>query len=128
MRTAKTRLFLSLSAIIVCSAAVARGEEQEWMTYETQATWAETVVYARAVLAFNDALPTDFSFGFEQVVKDSNIWRSETEKERMWKVAVENELAAVLRQFPGRGVAPPRVLFQALETDGFQIRRHFRIE
>jgi len=56
---------------------------------------------ALAVLAFNGELAgQDISFGFQQVVNDSNIWRSESEKDRMWKVATENELARVMKLFP----------------------------
>ena len=57
---------------------------------------------ALAVLAFSgDLAGQDISFGFEKVVNDSNIWRTESDRDRMWKVATENELARVLKLMPG---------------------------
>lgn len=73
---------------------------------------------ALAVLAYSgDLAGQDISFGFEQVVNDSNIWRSESEKERMWKVATENELARVVRLFPG--VQEAKVIVDRPEKSGF---------
>ncbi|MCG3180675.1 MAG: hypothetical protein BIFFINMI_03038 [Phycisphaerae bacterium] len=72
---------------------------------------------AHYVLTANNALPHDFSFGFEQLVKDSNIWQSPAEFEMKKDVAERNQIASVFRQFPN--VLDAQVLIDRPQKRGF---------
>lgn len=48
-----------------------------------------------------EKLPPDTAIGFAQLVKEANPWISGQENNRRWTVAVQNELARVLREFNG---------------------------
>lgn len=54
-----------------------------------------------AQLQQQDRLPADTSIGFLALAKESNPWISQEESNRRWTVAVQAELARVLRQFVG---------------------------
>ncbi len=54
-----------------------------------------------AALQQAEKLPPDTAIGFAQLVKEANPWISGQENNRRWTVAVQNELARVLREFNG---------------------------
>jgi len=54
-----------------------------------------------AALQQAEKLPADTSIGFAQLVKEANPWISAQENDRRWTVALQSELARVLRQFNG---------------------------
>jgi flagellar biosynthesis/type III secretory pathway M-ring protein FliF/YscJ len=55
-----------------------------------------------------ERLPADTAIGFAELVKEANPWISQQENSRRWTVALQSELARVLRQF--NGVRQARVL------------------
>ena len=61
-----------------------------------------------ASLQQSEKLPADTALGFAELVKESNPWISQQENSRRWTVALQSELAGVLRQF--NGVKQARVL------------------
>lgn len=54
-----------------------------------------------AQLAQSQSLPRDTSIGFNELIKEGSVWASSGEKDRQWSVALQNQLAQVLRQFDG---------------------------
>ena len=54
-----------------------------------------------AALQQAEQLPTDTAIGFTELVKEANPWISGQENNRRWTVALQYELARVLRQFNG---------------------------
>ena len=64
-----------------------------------------------------EKLPADTAIGFAELVKEANPWISQSENERRWTVALQSELARVLRQF--NGVKQARVLLNMSTRKGF---------
>jgi len=64
-----------------------------------------------------EKLPADTAIGFAELVKEANPWISQSENERRWTVALQSELARVLRQF--NGVKQARVLLNMSTKKGF---------
>ncbi|HOW72273.1 MAG TPA: flagellar M-ring protein FliF C-terminal domain-containing protein [Phycisphaerae bacterium] len=54
-----------------------------------------------AQLAQSQSLPRDTSIGFDVLIKEGSVWATSGEKDRQWSVALQNQLAQVLRQFDG---------------------------
>ncbi|MBP7933854.1 MAG: hypothetical protein KA354_04315 [Phycisphaerae bacterium] len=54
-----------------------------------------------AQLAQSQSLPRDTSIGFNELIKEGSVWASSGEKDRQWSVALQNQLAQVLREFDG---------------------------
>lgn len=76
-----------------------------------------------AQLAESQTLPRDTSWGFNELIKETSVWASGEEKERQFCLALQNQLAQVLRRFDGiedarvfvnnvmrRGIGKPAVL------------------
>jgi flagellar M-ring protein FliF len=64
-----------------------------------------------------EQLPTDTAIGFAQLVQEANPWISQSENDRRWTVALQSELARVLREF--NGVRQARVLLNMSTRKGF---------
>lgn len=64
-----------------------------------------------------EKLPTDTTIGFAELVREANPWISQSENDRRWTVALQSELARVLRQFAG--VKQARVLLNMNTKKGF---------
>jgi flagellar biosynthesis/type III secretory pathway M-ring protein FliF/YscJ len=64
-----------------------------------------------------EKLPTDTAICFAQLVQEANPWISQSENDRRWTVALQSELARVLREF--HGVKQARVLLNMSTRKGF---------
>ena len=62
---------------------------------------SEDRIRAYAQLAQSQSLPRDTSIGFAELIRDSSPWSSVQEKDRHWTIALQNQLAQVLREFEG---------------------------
>lgn len=56
-----------------------------------------------------DALPEDYSLGFAELLERESPWQSEADKQRLWALALSNELSRTIRKMSGVKHAVVRV-------------------